>query len=156
MAVLNVLVDRAPHEVWDVLSDGSAYAEWVMGTQRICDVDPAWPELGSEIHYSLGIGPWTFDDVTKVRLVEPGQHLELEAHAGWLGSARVSIVLLPWGEDQTVVILDEHPLSGPGARWHSIVVEGLLRLRNERMLRSLARVVYERHPHRPPAAAANS
>ncbi|HYZ55525.1 MAG TPA: SRPBCC family protein [Streptosporangiaceae bacterium] len=156
MAVLNVLVDRPPREVWDVLSDGRAYAEWVVGTRHIRDVDPAWPKLGSEIHYSLGIGPWTFDDVTKVRLVEAGQHLELEARAGRLGTARVSIVLLPWGENQTVVILDEHPLSGPGVRWHSIVVEGLLRLRNQRMLRSLARIVHERHPRRPPAAAANT
>jgi uncharacterized protein YndB with AHSA1/START domain len=146
MTVLNVLVDRSPGEVWDVLSDGRAYAEWVMGTRHVRDVDPDWPALGSKIHYTLGIGRWTFDDITTVRLAEPGQRLELEAHAGRLGTARVSIVLLPWGERQTVLILDEHPLSGPGARWHSILVEALLRLRNGRMLRSLARVVHERHP----------
>lgn len=144
--MLNVLVDRSPGEVWDVLSDGRAYAEWVMGTRHVRDVDPDWPALGSKIHYTLGIGRWTFDDITTVRLAEPGQRLELEAHAGRLGTARVSIVLLPWGERQTVLILDEHPLSGPGARWHSILVETLLRLRNGRMLRSLARVVHERHP----------
>jgi uncharacterized protein YndB with AHSA1/START domain len=149
VAVLNVLVDRGPREVWDVLSDGGAYAEWVMGTRHIRDVDPAWPELGSKIHYVVGIGPWTYEDTTTVRLIEPGQHLELEAHAGPLGSARISIVLLPWGKDRTVVILDEHPLTGPGARWHSVLVEGLLRLRNERMLRSLARVVSQRHPRLP-------
>ena len=146
MTVLNVLVDRSPGEVWDVLSDGRAYAEWVMGTRHVRDVDPDWPALGSKIHYTLGIGRWTFDDITTVRLAEPGQRLELEAHAGRLGTARVSIVLLPWGERQTVLILDEHPLSGPGARWHSMLVEALLRLRNGRMLRSLARVVHERHP----------
>jgi uncharacterized protein YndB with AHSA1/START domain len=149
VAVLNVLVDRGPREVWDVLSDGQAYAEWVMGTRHIRDVDPAWPGLGSKIRYVMGIGPWTFEDITTVRLIEPGQHLELEAHAGPLGTARISIVLLPWGEDRTVVILDEHPLSGPGARWHSVLVEGLLRLRNERMLRSLARVVSKRHSRLP-------
>jgi hypothetical protein len=42
--------------------------------------------------------------------------------------------------------MDEHPLTGPGARWHSIAVEGLLRFRNGRMLRALARIVRERHP----------
>jgi uncharacterized protein YndB with AHSA1/START domain len=146
MAVLNVLVDRAPDEVWDVLSDGSAYAEWVMGTKYIRDVDPGWPNLGAKIHFSFGVGPWTMNDVTTVRLVEHGQHLELEAHAGWLGSARVSIRLLAWGTEQTVVILDEHPLTGAGARWHSVPMEGLLRVRNERMLRSLAEVVERRHP----------
>jgi hypothetical protein len=45
-----------------------------------------------------------------------------------------------------VVILDEHPLTGAGARWHSLPMEGLLRVRNERMLRSLAEVVERRHP----------
>jgi hypothetical protein len=54
-----------------------------------------------------------------VRLVEPCRLLELEAHAGRLGSARVSIELLDWGEGRTVVILDEHPLTGPGARVRS-------------------------------------
>ena len=146
MAVLNVLVDRPPDHVWDVLSDGSSYAEWVMGTKYIRDVDPGWPNLGAKIHFSFGVGPWTLNDVTTVRLVEYGQHLELEAHAGPLGSARVSIRLLPWGQERTVVILDEHPLTGAGARWHSLPMEGLLRFRNERMLRSLAEVVERRHP----------
>lgn len=146
MAVLNVLVDRPPDHVWDVLSDGSSYAEWVMGTKYIRDVDPGWPNLGAKIHFSFGVGPWTLNDVTTVRLVEHGQHLELEANAGPLGSARVSIRLLPWGQERTVVILDEHPLTGAGARWHSLPMEGLLRFRNERMLRSLAEVVERRHP----------
>ena len=146
MAVLNMLVQRPPDQVWDVLSDGSSYAEWVMGTRDVHEVDPGWPGLGATIRFSFGAGPWTMDDITTVRLVEPRQRLELEAHAGRLGTARISIVLLPWGEDQTVVILDEHPLRGPGARWHSMAVEGLLRFRNERMLRSLAKLVERRHP----------
>lgn len=145
VAVLNVLVDRDPQQVWDVLSDGWSYAEWVVGTQRIRDVDPDWPAQGSQLHYTVGFGRWTIEDITTVRLVEPKRRLELEANAGRLGTARVSIALLPWGEDHTVVILDEHPLAGPGARWHSMLVEVLLRFRNQRMVHSLARVVRERH-----------
>ncbi len=151
MAVLNVLVDRPSRQVWDVLSDGTSYAEWVVGTQHIDDVDADWPALGTMIHYSFGIGPWTMNDVTTVRLVDPGKRLELEVQAGPVGTARVAIELIPWGEDRTVVILDEHPLSGLGARWHSIIVEGLLRLRNERMLRSLADLVRRRNPGAEPA-----
>lgn len=146
MAVLNVLVDRDPSQVWDVLSDGRSYAEWVVGTKHIKEADPRWPELGSRIEYSVGVGRWTIEDITTVRLVEPGQRLELEAQAGWLGSARISIVLLPWGEGQTLVILDEHPLTGPGATWHTALVDVVLRIRNQRMVRSLARLVHERHP----------
>jgi uncharacterized protein YndB with AHSA1/START domain len=143
MAVLNVLVDRGPPQVWQVLSDGRAYADWVVGTRHIRHVDDHWPEPGSQIHYTVGIGRWMIEDVTTVRLVEPGHRLELEAYAGRLGSARISIALLRWGEDRTLVILDEHPLSGPGARWHSLLVDALLRIRNRRMVRSLARVVRE-------------
>jgi uncharacterized protein YndB with AHSA1/START domain len=148
MAVLNVLVDREPAQVWEVLSDGWAYAEWVVGTRSVREVDPHWPRQGSRIHYAFGVGRWVLEDVTTVRLVEPGHRLELEAHAGSLGSARISIALLPWGEGRTVVILDEHPLTGPGARWHTVVVDVLLRVRNQRMVHSLARLVQERSPAR--------
>jgi uncharacterized protein YndB with AHSA1/START domain len=149
MAVLNVLIDRDPRQVWEVLSEGRAYAEWVAGTQRIRDVDAGWPEPGARIHHSFGLGRLTLDDVTTVRLMEPCRRLELEAHAGRLGSARISIELLPWGEGRTVVIMDEHPLTGPGARWHSVALDAALRLRNRRMVRSLAEVVYRQHSTRP-------
>jgi len=144
MAVLNVLIEHSPEQVWQVLSDGWAYAEWVAGTRNIRDVDEGWPEPGTRIHYTFGVGRWTLDDVTTVRVMEPGRRLELEAHARRLGSARVSIELLDWGRDRTVVIIDEHPLTGPGARWHSVPLDAALRLRNRRMMRSLARVVDER------------
>ena len=146
MAVLNVLVDRSPAQVWDVLSDGRAYADWVMGTRHIKDVDPRWPSQGSQIHYAVGAGRFTIEDVTTVRLVEPPHRLELEAHAGKLGSARISISLLPWGEDRTVVILDEHALTGPGRWWHTAAVDVALRFRNQRMVRKLAGIVHARHP----------
>jgi uncharacterized protein YndB with AHSA1/START domain len=153
MAVLNVLIEHSPEQVWQVLSDGWAYAEWVAGTRNIRDVDDRWPEPGTRIHYTAGAGPWTLDDVTTVRVMEPGRRLELEAHARRLGSARVSIELLDWGEGRTVVIIDEHPLTGPGARWHSVPLDAALRLRNRRMMRSLARVVRERHQGRALGAA---
>lgn len=146
MAVLNVLIDRDPEQVWEVLSDGWAYAEWVVGTQDIRDVDRDWPAEGSQIHYTVGLGRWRIEDVTTVRLVESGRRLELEANAGKVGSARVSISLLPWGKDQTLVIIDEHPLTGLGARLHTAVADVLLGFRNKRMMRALAQVVHQRYP----------
>jgi uncharacterized protein YndB with AHSA1/START domain len=146
MAVLNVLVDRDPGKVWDVLSDGWTYAEWVVGTKHIREVDSHWPDQGTQIRWAVGIGRLTIEDVTTVRLVEPGHRLELEAYAGRIGSARISIALMPWGENRTLLILDEHPLTGPGGSWHTVAVDAALRLRNGRMLRRLARVVQERHP----------
>lgn len=146
MAVENVLVERPPREVWGVLSDGWAYAEWVAGTRFIRDVDKNWPEVGSKIYFTVGFGPFKIEDVTTVQLVEPCERLELEAHAGRLGTARNSIGLVPWGGNRTIVVLDEHPLAGAGGRWHNVLVEVLLRIRNRRMVKLLARLVEERHP----------
>ena len=61
MAVLNVLIDRDPEQVWDVLCDGWAYAEWVVGTQHIRHVDRDWPAESSQIHYVVGLGRLTIE-----------------------------------------------------------------------------------------------
>jgi hypothetical protein len=117
----------------------------VVGTQQIEHVDDQWPELGATIRFVAGIGPLRFSDVTTVRRVEPKRALELEARARWLGTARISFDVRPWGE-HTLVIIDEHPLSGPGARVHNTLSEVALRLRNRRMMRSLDDAVSKRSP----------
>lgn len=72
----------------------------------------------------------------------PERRLELEARANPAGSARIAFKLIPWSED-TLVILDEHPLEGLGARLQGPVSELLLHVRNRRILSSLARVAVE-------------
>lgn len=145
VAVLNVLIERSPEQVWAVLADGDSYAKWVAGTQEVHHVDERWPQVGAVIRFTAGLGPLTVEDITTVRRLDPGRELELEAHAGWLGSARISIDVRSWGE-HALVIIDEHPLSGPGARWHNALAEVMLRFRNRRMVRALASVVEEHHP----------
>lgn len=145
MASLNVLIQRSPGQVWDVLADGHAYAEWVVGTKEIRAVDGDWPALGSAIHYTVGVGPFTYDGTTTVRRLEPGHTLGLEADGGVLGTARIHIELLDWG-DETVLIFDEHPLRGAGYRWHNTVADAVLLLRGRPMVQKLARVVESRHP----------
>ena len=98
---------------------------------------------GASLHYTVGLGPLQINDCTTVRLVEKGKCLELEAHARPLGSARISIQILPWGED-SVVIMDEHPLRGPSWALENPVVELMMTLRNRSMLRRLVRVVEAR------------
>lgn len=140
VAMLNVLVKRPPDHVWKFLSDGRRYSEWVVGTRAIRDVDDAWPAVGSSIHFSFGLGPLAFDDRTTVRNAEPPHMLEMEAHAGRLGTVRLLFELRPWGE-HTVVVLDEHPLSGPGAHLHNALLDLGLRFRNRRMLDKLAKLI---------------
>jgi uncharacterized protein YndB with AHSA1/START domain len=143
MAIVNVLVRRPPERVWEVLADGFAYAQWVVGTREIRRVDEGWPAVGTSIHYTLGLGPVTFRGRTTSRVVEEGRRLGLEADASVLGTARIMIELLPWGED-TVLLLDEHPLRGPGYRFHNTFSDALLLLRGRPMVKNLARVVESR------------
>lgn len=145
MAVRNALVRADPSAVWAVLADGRSYDQWVVGTQTVRSVDPGWPQEGTSLHYTVGLGRLRLNDRTTVRLVEPGKSLELEALARPVGSVRISIQILPWGED-SVVVLDEHPLRGPSWALENPIAELAMTLRNRAMLHRLTRVVESRAP----------
>ncbi|MHA6757359.1 SRPBCC family protein [Streptacidiphilus sp. PAMC 29251] len=144
MAKRQQLIKCPPEQVWKILADGTSYAQWVVGTQDILHVDPAWPAVGARLRFRVGLGPVNFEDSCVVRICEPGRRLELEAKADPFGTARIAIELIPWAE-HTLVILDEHPLLGPGARLQGPPSELLLHLRNRRMLGNLARTALEQH-----------
>ncbi|GGO87894.1 SRPBCC family protein [Wenjunlia tyrosinilytica] len=145
MAARHVLVNRPPQAVWAVLSDGERYKEWVVGTKQSWEVEGHWPSEGSSIGWTVDAGITTLRGSTVVRICEPGRRLELEALAGQLGSARISFQIMPWGGG-ALVIVDEHPLSGPGAALHNLVLDALLQLRHRRMLDRLAEVVESSTP----------
>ncbi|WP_461029899.1 SRPBCC family protein [Streptomyces sparsus] len=140
MAVRHRLVRASPEAVWAVLSDGSSYGEWVVGTSDSEEKDGNWPQVGAEIEYEVMVGPWSAHSRTIVRRHEPPYRLELEADSGWLGTARIALEVRPWGEE-TLVILDEHPLRGPGGLLHNTAVDALAQLRHRTMLARLAEVV---------------
>ncbi|KRD20975.1 MULTISPECIES: SRPBCC family protein [unclassified Streptomyces] len=142
MAVRHRLIKVSPQTVWTVLADGGRYAEWVVGTASSEPVRGRWPQVGSAIGYEVRFGPLRLTDETVVRHCEEGSELELEAHAGMLGSARIAIELRPWGE-HCLVIVDEHPLQGASGRLHNVGFEGLIQLRHRAMLARLARVCEE-------------
>ncbi|MET9391211.1 SRPBCC family protein [Streptomyces sp. NPDC006624] len=139
MAVRHRLIRVAPSAVWDVLADGDRYAEWVVGTSESHPVSGHWPDKDAAIRYQVRLGPVELTNRTVVRSCERGRRLELEAHAGALGTARISIELRPWGE-HCLVIVDEHPLRGAGGRLHNVGFEALIQLRHRTMLARLARL----------------
>lgn len=147
MAVRHQLIRRPPHALWEVLKDESRYCEWVVGTHSTYPGEGSWPQLGATLHYTVRLGPKEFEGVTVVRRHEPPHVLELEAHSGPLGSARIALDIRPWGE-HTLVVLDEHPLRGPGGALHNGAVDFLLQQRHRRMLGRLAQVVEESTPDR--------
>src|SRR4051794_22167187 len=144
MAILRTFIDLPRSSVWETLSDGRKYAEWVVGTRDIRSVDADWPAVGSELHFVVGYGPLKLNDRTVVRVCEEPRRLELEIKAGPFGAIRVAIELIPWGEG-TLVILDEHPLKGLSAGLHGPHTEALLFIRNRVMLRNLAGVTEKVH-----------
>ncbi|MEO3749358.1 SRPBCC family protein [Streptomyces sp. B6B3] len=154
MAVRPVLIRRPPAAVWAVLADGDRYADWVVGTHDSRPLEGDWPSVGATLRYVVRVGPWRLGGETVVRVNEPGRRLELEAHSGRLGTARIAIEIRPWGDD-ALVIVDEHPLRGPGGRMHNRSSEALLQLRHRRMLRQLARVVEGDEASRHPAGNAH-
>ncbi|MET9293090.1 SRPBCC family protein [Streptomyces sp. NPDC003077] len=144
MAVRHVLIPAPPSAVWSVLCDGRKYQRWVVGPRTTEHMDDHWPEPGAAVRYRVGTPMWSFEGQTLVRACDPGERLELEAQAGCLGSARISIQLQPWG-DGCLVVVDEHPLRGVGASAHNLALEAVLNLRNRRMLKKLTEVVMETH-----------
>ncbi|MFB6718491.1 MULTISPECIES: SRPBCC family protein [unclassified Streptomyces] len=109
MAVRHQLIAREPSVLWAVLEDESRYTDWVVGTFGSGPGDGRWPEVGSSIKYTVRVGPKEFHGRTTVRRLDALRALELEAHGGPLGTARIAFDVRPWG-DKTLVILDEHPL----------------------------------------------
>ncbi|MFZ3573069.1 SRPBCC family protein [Streptomyces sp. BH097] len=151
MARTRRLILSSPAEVWALLSDGYRYGEWVTGTKRVLDVDPAWPDVGTALKVRVGLGPLTLDDTSTVRICEPEHRLELEAKADPFGAARIAMNLIPWAE-HTLFVLDWHPLRGPGTRMHGLPVDYLVAVRNGMMLTKLARIAVEEHANAPRTA----
>ncbi|MFI8101116.1 SRPBCC family protein [Streptomyces sp. NPDC086023] len=143
MAVRHQLVEAPSDRVWAVLADPGLYGRWVVGPTGSRPVDGDWPDEGARLEYTVRLGPFSGSGVTTVRSADPGRLLELEADSGRLGTARIAIELRPWGAN-TLVIVDEHPLRGPGGALHSAPLDALLHVRNRRMLRRLADLVEER------------
>jgi uncharacterized protein YndB with AHSA1/START domain len=97
-----------PEAVWEALADSRAYGYWVVGSKVIRDADPHWPEPGSKIHHTVGVGPLELSDHTEVLEAERPRRLQLRAKGRPLGSARVTLELTP-KDGGTVVRMTENP-----------------------------------------------
>ncbi|MFJ8133461.1 SRPBCC family protein [Streptomyces hydrogenans] len=154
MAVRPQLIRKPPAEVWSVLSDGALYARRVVGSDESGNRDGRWPDEGSKIGYALRFGPLEDQGRTVSRVYEPVRRLELEPMADRSGSARIAITVEPWGQD-TLVIVDEHPLRGPAGRRHHAVLDVALQLRHRAMPAELVESQTETDPSADAAAEAS-
>ncbi|MGW5354072.1 SRPBCC family protein [Streptomyces sp. NPDC004031] len=143
MAVRHQLVRRPREDVWKVLADRDAYADWVAGTSASHGGSGDWPQEGASLEYDVRLGPWSLSGSTVVREQHRPSRLALEIDSGALGTARVDIEVRPWGKD-SLVIVDEHPLTGVAGSAHNAAVDAILHWRHRRMLGRLAQVVEDR------------
>ncbi|MFE6648871.1 SRPBCC family protein [Nocardioides sp. NPDC057772] len=144
MSTNHRLVHATPEQVWDVLSDGWLYPLWVVGASRLRDADKDWPNVGAQLHHSVGVWPLLLDDSTEVLECDPGSRLLLRARGWPVGAAHVEITVEPAGED-TEIAIREQAVAGPGALIPRLVQDPLLTWRNVEALRRLAFIV-ERRP----------
>src|SRR3954447_20253295 len=112
MAVTETLIGVGPDAVFKLLADGRSYGEWGVGAKNIRDVDPGWPEPGSKIHHTVGLGPFVIRDSTKVVMAEEPTRLQLEARVRPTGVAAIDLRLIPEDEG-TRVVMREDVVSGP-------------------------------------------
>lgn len=132
-----------PQQVFAVLRDGHSYADWVVGTRAIRDVDEGWPASGTRLHYTIGYAPLRHENVTTAHVHDPDARLQMEAHAWPAGTAYIELLTTPT-EGGTTVSIEEHPLRGIAKLLHNPVFDRLIYLRNVETLRRLERLARAR------------
>lgn len=132
-------IKATPDEVFDVLKNPYSYAYWVVGAKRIRRVEDAWPAAGSAFHHTVGAGPLTVKDKTRIVRIDEPRLLELEARAWPAGQARVTLDVQPSGSGSRVEIV-EVPTAGPARQLHNPVLDAAAHARNTVALRRLARM----------------
>lgn len=137
MVEVNVDIGTSREEVFAVLADGWAYANWVVGASHIREVDWNWPEAGSRIHHSIGPWPLQIHDVTVSQGADPPARLELRARMWPVGEAQVRIELEELSPTLTRARLSEEIVAGPARRLPSALERLLLAPRNIESLRRL-------------------
>ncbi|MDQ4118729.1 MAG: SRPBCC family protein [Actinomycetota bacterium] len=136
MSEVGRYVGTTPDTVFAVLADGWTLGLWVVGAVHIRDVDPDWPAVGARVHHSVGAWPLMLEDRTEVEAVTEGRMLQLRAHAGPAGSARVVLTLTADGGG-TRVTMSEDAIDGPGTLVPEPVRSALVALRNQEALARL-------------------
>ena len=104
-------IEATPRDVFDVLSDGWRYSNWVVGTSHMYAVQKEWPAPGSKLWHASGAWPLVVRDETQVVALEPDHRMELVARGRPLGEASIVITAEPEGAGCRVT-MSEHPTSG--------------------------------------------
>lgn len=111
MSPVSRTVEAPAETVFAMLSDPRALSFFVLGTKTVRRFDARWPEVGTELHYTVGLGPLQVRDRTVVTECEPPLVLTMQPHLGPFITAEARFELRPDGSS-TVVTLDERVIGG--------------------------------------------
>ena len=117
MARNEIVVGVAPVEMFTLLLDPYAYPKWVVGTTRVREVDRDWPSVGARFHHTVGLGPFSTRDSTRMLTSRPPFDLDLEVRFRPLGVACVSVRVSDDGVGRCRIVLTEDPIAGPAEVW---------------------------------------
>lgn len=138
-----VEVAASPASVMDVLLDPHTYPDWLVGCKDIRAVDEGWPAPGTAFHHSVGMGPITVKDNTKLVDLQRPDWLVLEARLRPVGVARVRFDLRPSPQGCEVTMM-EVPARGLMARLHNPLQDAAIKGRNARSLAQLRELIEAR------------
>ena len=141
-------VNSPASAVWQVLCDGWTYANWVVGTARIREVDADWPDQQSRIHHSVGPWPLLIQDSTVALRSVPERELAIRARGWPLGEAQVVLRIDPTGPETCRVSISEDAVAGPGKLAPHRARQALIAPRNRETLYRLALIAEGRHRNR--------
>jgi uncharacterized protein YndB with AHSA1/START domain len=136
-----------PEAIWRVLEDPDEYRHWVVGSKEVRDAQDSFPAPGTRFHHAVGIGPLTIRDHTEVVDAQRPVRLQLRAKARPLGTATVTMELLP-DDDGTTVRMIEHPDGLYAPLRLNPFVHALTKVRNAESLRRLEQRVWVRTARR--------
>ena len=144
MSTNHIDIPTSVDTVWAVLADPRQYTRFVVGNKRIRSFDPAWPDLGTKIHHTVGVGPAMVRDESEVMEVQPPTLLRLATKLRPVGVSQTTFSLEPTGRGTTRASIEEHFYEGPATRVWTPVLETMLAARNMELLRRLRRIAVHR------------
>lgn len=147
MALVRQTIQASTAAVWDVLIDPTTYPRWLIGAQKIRDVDDSWPEVDSAFHHRVGVWPVLIDDKSIIREVRTQHRLVIEVRATPAVRGVVQFDLEDADEGRaTVVEMSEEPLHRLVGNVLRPILDPLTHLRNKRSLEKFEQLV-EAHGH---------
>lgn len=81
MTVTEQAFDIPPATLFAIIVDPASYPEWLIGTEKICEVSADWPAPGSFFEHKVGFGPIVIPDRSTARDIESPLMFELLVRA---------------------------------------------------------------------------